>query len=125
MTKFSTDTPGKSSSNRYWTLWWLIQKDFGRIDGDLAQEFLKSHFFIDKDGKRTDSVTIDKYGSVSAHLNPAGETVCAHHGFPENYAHYGTMESVVVLLGEKETEVRWSHGRPCHWQGPWDRLILE
>jgi hypothetical protein len=51
--------------------------------------------------------------------------VCAHHGFPENYAHYGTMESVVVLLGEKETEIRWSHGRPCHWQGPWDRLILE
>lgn len=125
MTKFSTDTPGKSSSNRYWTLWWLIEKNFGRIDGDLAQEFLKSHFFIDKDGKRTDSINTDKYGSVSAHLNPAGETVCAHHGFPENYANYGTMESTVVLLGEKETEFRWSHGRPCHWQGPWDRLILK
>jgi hypothetical protein len=62
---------------------------------------------------------------VSAHGNPAAETVWAHNGFPENCANSGTMESMVVLLGEKETEIRWSHGRPCHWHGPWDRLILK
>ena len=43
---------------RFWTLTWLVQKNYGQITVEMVQEWRRTHFIYDASGTRHDHVEI-------------------------------------------------------------------
>jgi hypothetical protein len=96
---------------------WDIRHNYGKIDKDLAIQFLRGHHQHDRDGSRIES----KEGETP--LQFTGDVTCPHfEGYPEKWIG-GTADSKIAIHGE-DLKIYWTLGRPCEWQGPWDEVKL-
>jgi len=116
----------EGSGLRFWTLMWLLKRNFGRMDDELARDFMSSHFNIAEDGTRRDLEWDPRHGWIPMHLSEDYSTTpCAHEGgYPERYVG-GTQESKVIAIGEDEADITFVQGRPCEGIGDWDRLHFD
>ena len=107
-----------NSGIRFWTLMWDIKHNYGHIDKYRAQQICSGLYGYDKDtGERIDCAERDGkwhlYGEVEA---------CAV-GTSAGLLQ-GTNESSVAILDGLASEVNWTLGSPCHWQGAWDQYYF-
>jgi hypothetical protein len=112
------------SDLRYWTLFWLLRNNFGKVDGIKVRDFMSSHFYISEQGVRTDFVWSDEHAWVPANLSKEHSTTpCAHEGgYPEKQIG-GTQESKVITIRHDQAEVRFLQGRPC--EGSWQYVRMK
>jgi hypothetical protein len=121
MTDFRGESQFPTSGTRFWSLMWLIRRHFGSIDERLIMEFMGAHYFYDKEGTKHYTYDLEPFARIPAYN--AGATVCNHTpGFPEPFIG-GSADVKLFSLDDKV--VYWVQGRPCEWQGPWDRINLK
>lgn len=116
MTQFGNEVTSPGSAKRFWTIMWDIRYNYGQIDLELAKSFMKGHYQYDKGGHLIES----KPGEIP--LQFTGDVTCPHSGYPETYQR-GTADSKIAVISE-EIEINWTLGRPCEWNGPWDKCLL-
>lgn len=117
-----------NSKYRYYTLWWLIKQNYGKIDAKMVKDFYKSHFYINEDGTRVDYVWNDEWDVwVPSYL--MGYSPCRHGGieyadgiYTETYRSGAADVKVAVLKDHPETY--FIFGRADEWKGPWSLVIL-
>jgi len=117
MTRYGSEATSEGSARRFWTLMWDIRHNFGRLDVDLARSIMAGHHQHDRGGARVDSLP----GEPS--LQFAGDVTCPHGGgYPEKWER-GTADAKIAVHGT-DLSVHWTLGRPCEWEGPWDRVTF-
>lgn len=110
-----------TSATRYWTHWWSVKYNYGKIDRNMVMSWYANHYYIDKEGYRHDYVWDKDYGWVSAHLKSA--SVCRHKtAVPDNM--FGTSTDAKVAVAQ-DLAFYFTNGRGCDWEGPWDVLSLK
>jgi hypothetical protein len=113
MTLFGNEETAPGSARRFWTLMYDIKNHYGRIDRELAMQFMRGHYQYDREGHLIES----KDGETP--LQFLGDVSCPHFGgFPEQWLG-GTADSKIAIHGS-DLRIYWTLGRPCEWQGPWD-----
>ncbi len=109
---------------RFWTLMTLIQKNFGQITVEMVQEWRRTHFIYDASGTRHDYVD-DGGNRIPVHLAPTTANLCRHSSGPAGVdTNMGINTYVSLSVADDLTSFR-TKGRPCEWDGPWDRLSLQ
>ena len=109
---------------RFWTLMTLIQKNFGQITVEMVQEWRRTHFIYDASGTRHDYVD-DGGNRIPVHLAPTTANLCRHSSGPAGVdTNMGINTYVSISVADDLTSFR-TKGRPCEWDGPWDRLSLQ
>jgi hypothetical protein len=108
---------------RFWTLMWLMQKNYGRIDPQMVQAWRRTHFVYDRSGARHDSVAVDGR-EVPLYLIPDAATLCRHTSGPAGVDTLRGINIYVSLSVAQDLTSFRTKGRPCEWLGPWDRLSL-
>jgi hypothetical protein len=111
MARFGDESSYEGSTTRFWTLMWDLRHHYGQLDAELARQLMAGHHQHTRAGERLEAVDL-QFG---------GDVTCPHAGgFPETWKH-GSADSKVAVSGEA-TEVHWTLGRPCEWEGDWDRV---
>lgn len=113
MTMFVPQVEKIDSYNRWWTLYWNIANNVGKIDRELMKRFIvTSHDVYDKDGNLYPA-------QESRYFNPdlpVPNGPCAHWGYGiPGYPMGGggnASNSVMVL---SSAEVYYNEGHPCFW----------
>lgn len=108
---------------RFYTLMWLIEKNFGRIDAEMVQAWRRTHFVYDRSGALHTSLPIDGR-EVPIYLVPDAATLCRHTSGPAGVDTMKGINIYVSLSIAQELASFRTKGRPCEWLGPWDRLSL-
>ena len=111
------------TGTRFWTFMWLIRRNYGHITPAMVQDWRKTHFIFDQSGTRHD--TIEKDGTrIPVHLVPDTATLCWHSSGPAGVDTFHGVDTYVSMsIADDLTSFR-TKGRPCEWDGPWDRLSL-
>lgn len=111
------------TGTRFWTFMWLIRRNYGRITPEMVQAWRRTHFIYDQSGTRHD--TIDRDGTrIPVHLVPDTATLCWHSSGPAGVDTFKGVDTYVSMsIADDLTSFR-TKGRPCEWDGPWDRLSL-
>ena len=111
------------TGTRFWTFMWLIRRNYGHITPEMAQDWRKTHFIYDQLGTRHD--TIEKDGArIPVYLVPDTATLCWHSSGPAGVDTFQGVDTYVSMsIADDLTSFR-TKGRPCEWDGPWDRLSL-
>lgn len=111
------------TGTRFWTFMWLIQKNYGRITPEMVQQWRRTHFIYDESGTRHDFIEIGGK-QIPVHLVPDTANLCRHTSGPPGVdTNKGINIYVSMSVADDLTSFR-TKGRPCEWQGPWDRLSL-
>lgn len=116
MTRFGDESSSLGSATRFWTLMWDIRHNYGKIDLEMAKEFMRGHHQHDRDGNRIESKPEE------TPLQSIGDVTCPHSGYPETWER-GTADSKIAVVG-KNVDIFWALGRPCEWRGNWDNIRL-
>ena len=117
MSQFGNEGTSEGSAKRFWTLMWDIRHHFGEIDVPLAMQLMQGHHQYDQAGNRVEST------EGEAPLQFQGDVTCPHGDtWPETWER-GSADAKVAVADE-DTTVYWTLGRPCEWEGPWDRVVL-
>jgi hypothetical protein len=112
------------TGTRFWTLMWLIQRNYGQITVEMVQEWRRTHFVYDASGTRHDYVE-DGGNRIPVHLVPDTANLCRHSSGPAGVdTNVGINTYVSLSVAGDLTSFR-TKGRPCEWDGPWDRLSLQ
>jgi hypothetical protein len=112
------------TGTRFWTLMWLIQRNHGQITVEMVQEWRRTHFVYDESGTRHDYVE-DGGNRIPVHLVPDTANLCRHTSGPPGVdTNKGINIYVSLSVADELTSFR-TKGRPCEWDGPWDRLSLQ
>jgi hypothetical protein len=102
----------------------LIKQNHGQITVDMVQEWRRTHFFYDSSGTRHDYVEIGG-NRILVHLVPDTANLCRHSSGPAGVdTNVGINTYVSLSVADNLTTFR-TKGRPCEWDGPWDRLSLQ
>lgn len=112
------------TGTRFWTLMWLIQRNFGQITAEMVQEWRRTHFIYDESGTRHDYVE-DGGNRIPVHLVPDTANLCRHTSGPPGVDTNKGINVYVSLSVADELASFRTKGRPCEWDGPWDRLSLQ
>ncbi|MEJ2218322.1 MAG: hypothetical protein P8099_17080 [Gemmatimonadota bacterium] len=112
-----------STGMRFWTFMTLIEQNYGRIDVDMVQRWRTTHFVLDRDGNRHDHLEVDGR-QVPIHLAPGAATLCRHTFDPPGTDSLKGINIYVSLSVPQDLTSFRTKGRPCEWEGPWDRLSL-
>ena len=111
------------TGTRFWTFMWLIRQNYGRITPEMVQGWRRTHFIYDQSGTRHDYIEKDGH-RIPVHLVPDTATLCWHSSGPAGVDTFEGVDTYVSLsLADDLTSFR-TEGRPCEWDGPWDRLSL-
>jgi hypothetical protein len=111
------------AGTRFWTLMGLTQKNYGQITVEMVQEWRRTHFIYDASGTRHDYVE-DAGNRIPVHLVPDTANLCRHSSGPVGVdTNVGINTYVSLSVADDLTSFR-TKGRPCEWDGPWDRLSL-
>jgi hypothetical protein len=109
---------------RFWTLMWLTRMNYGQITVEMVQEWRRTHFIYDASGTRHDYVE-DAGNQIPVHLVPDTANLCRHSSGPAGVdTNVGINTYVSLSVADDLTSFR-TKGRPCEWDGPWDRLSLQ
>ena len=118
MTEFGNESTYEGSATRFWTMMWDIQHNYGKIDRELAMDFMRGHHQHDRNGKSIEAP------AGEPGLQFGGNVTCPHIGDSPDEWRGGSADSKVVVHGE-DLRVYWTLGCPCEWQGPWDEVRLD
>ena len=111
------------TGTRFWTLMTLIQQNYGQITVEMVQEWRRSHFLYDASGTRHDDIEVGG-NRIPVHLVPDTANLCRHSSGPAGVdTNVGINTYVSLSVADDLTSFR-TKGRPCEWEGPWDRLSL-
>ncbi len=111
------------TGTRFWTFMWLIQRNHGHITEEMVQAWRRTHFICDQSGNRHDS--IDKDGQqIPVYLVPDTATLCWHSSGPDGVDTFKGVDTYVSMSVADDLTSFRTKGRPCEWEGPWDRLSL-
>lgn len=111
------------TGTRFWTLMWLIRRNYGQITVEMVQEWRRTHFIYDASGTRHDYVEVGGH-QFPVHLVPDTANLCRHSSGPAGVdTNVGINTYVSLSVADDLTSFR-TKGRPCEWDGPWDRLSL-
>jgi len=116
MTLFGDEEASSGSAKRFWTLMWDLRHNYGEIDLRTAMQFMRGHHQHDPAGNRIQT----QEGETP--LQFTGDVSCPHSGYPETWER-GTADAKIAVVGDT-VSVHWTLGRPCEWQGEWDRVEL-
>jgi hypothetical protein len=109
------------SGTRYWTQFWNVKYNWGKIDRNMVIDWYRGHYYIDKAGVRVDNIWDATNGWVPANLKSA--SVCRHQsGFPDTMK--GTTVDAKVGVAQ-DLAFYFTKGRGHDWVGPWDLLSLK
>jgi len=108
------------SGTRYWTQWWNVKYNYGKIDRNMVMGWYAGHYYIDKNGVRVDKIWDNTYGWVGANEKTA--TPCRHRAVPNDNLGNSTDAKVGVA---QDLAFYYTIGRACEWVGPWDVLSLK
>ncbi len=109
------------SGTRYWTQFWNVKYNYGKIDVNMVIDWYRGHYYISKDGVRVDNIWDNTYGWVPANLKSA--SVCRHQsGVPDTMK--GTTTDAKVGVAQN-LAFYFTKGRGHDWEGPWDLLSLK
>ena len=111
------------SGMRFWTLMWLIEKNYGRIDPEMVQAWRRTHFVRDREGARHDRLAVEGR-EVPLYLVPDAATLCRHTAGSAGVDTFKGINIYVSLSVAQDLTSFRTKGRPCEWVGPWDRLSL-
>jgi hypothetical protein len=112
------------TGTRFWTLMTLIQQNYGQITVEMVQEWRRSHFLYDVSGTRHDYIEVGG-NRIPVHLVPDTANLCRHSSGPAGVdTNVGINTYVSLSVADDLTSFR-TKGRPCEWNGPWDRLSLQ
>ncbi len=111
------------TGTRFWTFMWLIRQNHGHVTPEMVQAWRRAHFLYDQSGVRHD--TIEQNGTrIPVHLVPDTATLCWHSSGPAGVDTFRGVDTYVSMsIADDLTSFR-TKGRPCEWDGPWDRLSL-
>ncbi len=111
------------TGTRFWTFMWLIRRNYGHITPEMVQEWRRTHFIYDQAGIRHDTIEKDNT-QIPVYLVPNTATLCWHSSGPEGVDTFRGVDTYVSMsIADDLTSFR-TKGRPCEWDGPWDRLSL-
>lgn len=111
------------TGTRFWTLMTLIQQSYGQITVNMVQAWRRTHFLYDASGTRHDDVEIGG-NRIPVYLVPDTANLCRHSSGPAGVdTNLGINIYVSLSVADDLTSFR-TKGRPCEWDGPWDRLSL-
>ena len=111
------------SGTRFWTFTWLIRNHFGKITPEMVEQWRHTHYFYDAAGKRHDTVEVDGK-HVAPAFAPGSGTLCRHTIAAPGDDNFKGINIYVSLSLPERLECRRTKGRPCEWEGAWDRIVL-
>lgn len=112
------------TGTRFWTFMWLIRQNHGHITEDMVQAWRRTHFIYDASETRHDEIEIDGR-RISVHLLPEAATLCWHSSGPAGVDTMQGVDTYVSMSVAHDLTSFRTKGRPCEWEGPWDRLSLQ
>ena len=111
------------TGTRFWTFMWLIRQNYGHIDPELVQAWRRTHFIYDESGIQHDFIEKDSK-QIPIYLVPDAATLCWHSSGPAGVDSFQGVDTYVSMsIADDLTSFR-TKGRPCEWDGPWDRISL-
>lgn len=111
------------TGTRFWTLMWLIRRNYGHVTPEMVQAWRRTHFIFDQSGTRHDFIEVDS-NQIPVYLVPDAATLCWHSSGPAGVDTFRGVDTYVSMsIADDLTSFR-TKGRPCEWDGPWDRLSL-
>lgn len=113
------------SGQRFYTLMWLINNNYGNIDLDMVKQWRRTHFNYDKAGNRYDTLTY-KGQQYPTYLTPSAGVLCRHtvSSSAPGVDQFTGINIYVSISTPHDRTVYRTKGRPCDWVGPWDSLSL-
>lgn len=111
------------TGTRFWTFMWLIQRNYGHITEEMVQAWRRTHFIYDQSGTRHDYVEIGG-NRIPVYLVPDTATLCWHSSGPAGVDTLKGVDTYVSMSVADDLTSFRTKGRPCEWEGPWDRLSL-
>ncbi|MEM3676451.1 MAG: hypothetical protein QXV22_05280 [Thermoplasmataceae archaeon] len=115
-------TPGPGAISRFWTLYYEIKYNHGINNPRMVWRFMSAHHWYTRKGERIDFVLMGGKHITTQYASDHS-TVCGHSGgYPEKYNN--ELPASKVFISE-DRKIRWTLGRPCTWEGPWDSLTLQ
>jgi len=111
------------TGTRFWTFMWLIRQNYGHITPEMVQAWRRTHFIYDESGIRHDFIEKDSK-QIPIYLVPDAATLCWHSSGPAGVDTFQGVDTYVSMsIADDLTSFR-TKGRPCEWDGPWDRISL-
>lgn len=113
------------SGQRFYTLMWLINNNYGKIDLDMVKQWRTTHFNYDKAGNKYDTLTY-KGQQYPTYLTPSAGVLCRHtvSSSAPGVDQFTGINIYVSISTPHDRTVYRTKGRPCDWTGPWDSLSL-
>ena len=114
------------SGQRFWTLMWLINNNYGKITPDMVKQWRTTHFFYDMGGTRHDTLVYTDGNTYPTYLTPGAGTLCRHttSASAPGVDQFTGINIYVSLSTPNNLTVYRTKGRACEWVGPWDPLPL-
>jgi hypothetical protein len=110
------------SGTRYWTMFWNVKYNYGKIERNMVMDWYKGHYYIDQNGERHDYIW-DKALSIWVPAQLKATSPCRHQsGYPDTMK--GTTVDAKVGVAQ-DLAFYWTKGRGHDWVGPWDLLNLK
>jgi hypothetical protein len=126
----STQNPNyfglSGSGQRFWTLMWLINNNYGTVTPDMVKQWRTTHFFYDMGGTKHDTLVYTDGKTYPTYLTPGAGTICRHtvSSSAPGVDQFTGINIYVSLTTPDNLTVYRTKGRPCEWVGPWDSLSL-
>ncbi len=111
------------TGTRFWTFMWLIQRNHGHITPEMVQAWRRTHFIYDQSGTRHDFIEVGG-NQTPVYLVPDAATLCWHSSGPAGVDTFQGVDTYVSMSIADDLTTFRTKGRPCEWDGPWDRLSL-
>jgi hypothetical protein len=111
------------TGTRFWTFMWLIKRNYGQITEKMVQAWRRTHFICDQPGTRHDFIE-DGGHRIPVYLVPDTATLCWHSSGPAGVDTFAGVDTYVSMSVADDLTSFRTKGRPCEWEGPWDRLSL-
>ncbi len=114
------------SGQRFWTLMWLVNNNYGSITPAMVKQWRTAHFIYDMGGTKHDTLTYQGQ-EYPAYLSPGVGTLCWHatSSSAPGVDPFTGINIYVSLSTPHNLTVYRTKGRPCEWVGPWDSLSLK
>lgn len=99
-----------------------IKRNQGHVK-EMVQAWRRTHFIYDQAGTRHDYIEVEGQ-QMPVHLVPDAATLCWHTSGPSGVDTFRGVDTYVSMSVADDLTSFRTKGRPCEWEGRWDRLSL-